>query len=85
MHNICNVCGGRNCHMPGCPEAKQTDTKYCCDGCGHAFYNGDAYYEVEGVKLCEDCINDSKRIFDVEEYTYDDYLEEEYERRRHDA
>ena len=42
------------------------------------FNNGEAYYEVGSETLCEDCINDCKRIMDVDEYTYDDYFEEEY-------
>ena len=82
--NICPICGACNGHIAGCPEGKQPEPEHCCDGCGHAFYNGDAYYEIADMKLCEDCVNDSKKTFDIDEYTYEDYLEEEYERTRHD-
>ena len=83
--NYCNVCGYPNGHAPGCPEAPQPEPTCSCTECGNPFYNGDAYYEIGEMKLCEDCINDCKRILDVDEYTYYDYLEEEYERWRHDA
>ena len=66
-------------------ELKQPADSNCCDGCGYEFSNGDAYYEIAGMRLCDDCINDSKRIFDIDEYTYMDYLTEKYERERCDG
>ena len=46
--------------------------------------NGDAFYEFADMILCEDCINDKRRILDLDEYTYQDYLSDKYERERHD-
>ena len=81
----CDICGHINGHAHGCPEAPQDKPLLVCTCCGYEFNNGEAYYEVGSETLCEDCINDCKRIMDVDEYTYDDYLVEEYERRRHDV
>ena len=59
-------------------------SKLCCHGCGYEFYDGEAYYEIGDMILCEDCINDCKRFYEVEEYTYQDYLTDKYELERHD-
>ena len=81
----CEICGHINGHDARCPQAPQGKPLLVCTGCGYEFSNGEAYYEIGEEMLCEDCINDCKRIMDVDEYSYDDYLEEEYERRRHDV
>ncbi|MBP5430801.1 hypothetical protein [Ruminococcus sp.] len=39
----------------------------CCTNCGYGFYNGEAYYAIGDDELCEDCLNDCKRIFDIDE------------------
>ena len=59
----------------------------CCEICGCAIQNGEAYYELDGVKLCENCMDDQyRRIMDYDDhYTREDYLTEEYERKRHDG
>lgn len=61
----------------------------CCDICDSAIHNGEAYYDINGAKVCESCMDTQyKRIMDYdykEEYTREDYLTEEYERRRHDG
>ena len=81
----CDICGHINGHAYGCPEAPEDKPLMTCTCCGYAFSNGDAYYEIGEETLCEYCVEDCRRIFDVDEYTYEDYLEEEYERRRHDV
>ena len=40
---------------------------------------------IDDNKYCEECINDSKVILDVDEYTYQDYLCDKYESERHDV
>jgi hypothetical protein len=62
----------------------------CCDCCGNAIQNGEAYYEINGEKICEYCMDDVyRRVMDYDcrddEYTYEDYLTEKYERERHDV
>ena len=29
-----------------------------CDICGAALYEGDTFYEINGMELCPDCMND---------------------------
>lgn len=85
MKNECGVCGHINGHAPGCPEAPQPDFE-CCSECGQPFENGDAYYEHDSDKYCEECFLDIfRQIMDYDMYSYEDYLEDEYERRRHDV
>lgn len=55
-----------------------------CTKCGCDMFNGDNCYCICGETLCEECINDSKVILDVEPYTYHDYLSDKYEMERHD-
>lgn len=62
----------------------------CCDCCGNAIRNGEVYYEINGEKICEYCMDDVyKHIMNYDchddEYTYGDYLTEKYERERHDV
>lgn len=62
-------------------------TRYeCCTECGNAIYNGESYYEIDGMIICEVCMNNFyKRIMDYDNiFTKEDYLIEEYERQRHD-
>ena len=55
-----------------------------CTMCGCDMFNGDNCYFIGEQKLCDECINDSKVILDVEPYTYQDYLSDRYEMERHD-
>ena len=67
-------------------EKEFENTKYeCCSECGNPIYNGQSYYEINDMKLCEDCMNNYRRIMDYDDYTYQDYLTEKYERERHDV
>ena len=40
----------------------------CCSNCGYGFSNGESYYAIGDDELCEDCLNDCKHIFDIDEY-----------------
>ena len=59
----------------------------CCDECGNELQNGESYYAIGYTKICEDCMNNHRRIMDYDAYTYtyQDYLVERYERERHDV
>ena len=62
-------------------EFDTTKYEYCSE-CGSAIYNGEPYYEIDGSKICEDCMNSRRHIMDYDEYTYQDYLIDKYERER---
>lgn len=67
-------------------EQELDTTEYdCCDECGDAIYDGEGYYDIDGRKICETCMDGYHRIMDYDDrYTYQDYLTEKYERERHD-
>lgn len=75
---FCNVCGGLNGHLPGCPEAPQPKPINTCHECGGDIYAGDTVFKLEttdGIKyLCCECCSGP---FEAEDdgYTYEDYLE----------
>ena len=67
-------------------EQELNHEKYeSCDECGNELQNGGGYYDIDGRKICESCMDGYHRIMDYDEYTYTDYLTEKYERERHDA
>ncbi|AJA42832.1 hypothetical protein DP145_01570 [Clostridium tetani] len=36
-----------------------------CSICGHEIYEGDEYYHIDNLKICEDCILDFKKIGEI--------------------
>lgn len=83
--NECPICGLTNTHNPNCPEFQLNIRNECrCTECGNPIRNGENYYQVKDLIICSDCINDFKRIMDKDEYTYEDYLIDKYERERYD-
>ena len=68
-------------------ELNNHENEYeCCDCCGNVILDGEAYYEINGEKICETCMDGYHRIMDYDDrYTYEDYLTEKYERERHDV
>lgn len=58
----------------------------CCEECGNELQNGEGYYDIDGRKICDTCMDSYRRIMDYDDrYNYQDYLIEKYESRRHDA
>ena len=58
----------------------------CCEECGNELQNGEGYYDIDGRKICETCMDGYHRIMDYDDvYTYQDYLTERYEEVRHDV
>lgn len=39
-----------------------SETKYTCEWCGENICDGDEYYDLEGVKVCADCIRNKRRM-----------------------
>lgn len=45
---------------------------FVCSNCNGIIYEEDIYYTLNGEIWCEDCINENKRIAELE--NYDDYF-----------
>lgn len=65
-------------------ELEQPDYE-CCSECGSPLYDGDAYYDINGDKICDDCMSKYRCTMNYDDYTYQDYLTDKYERERHDV
>lgn len=37
------------------------ESVYICGWCGSDIYAGDTYYDFDGERVCEDCVNDCKK------------------------
>lgn len=53
--SYCSVCGAKNGHINGCPEAPQPKSVYTCYECGEDIYVGDTYYQAGDNIYCMDC------------------------------
>lgn len=43
-------------------DYESEDKEYCtCEWCGEPIYIGDIYYDLNGDKVCEDCIMDCRK------------------------
>ena len=83
---ICPVCGACNTHLPNCPEYEKSIPAQCrCTECGNGIENGESYYQIGEHIICNYCIDDFKHIMDMDDYSYEDYLTEKYERERDDV
>lgn len=52
-------------NIPGCMydyrhENQQAKKIYTCSCCGYGIYNGDAYWNISGQIICEECIEHLK-------------------------
>ena len=52
---MCEICGCYPCRS-ACPNAPEPQPVYECEDCGEGIYDGDNYYSISGLILCEDCI-----------------------------
>ena len=88
MKIICNVCGYLNGHAPGCPEREREKPVNICENCGGDIYAGDTIYSLDtkaGLKyFCCNCCYGPIEAEVPEAPDYNDYLEQKYERERHD-
>ena len=55
---MCEICHSTPCR-PQCPNAEDTPA-YWCEKCNAGIYGGDAYYDIEGEIICENCIGKYK-------------------------
>lgn len=73
---MCDICLQFPCH-PRCPNAPPPPVAYTCDCCGEPIYEGDDYYDIDGVAWCEDCIRAARKTAELEEW----YDEDRYDDR----
>ena len=59
---MCSVCGRIPCRT-ACPNA----TVYIA-----AIFDGDTFYRIEDMAVCEDCIESSRRTAEYSEPEYED-------------
>ncbi|BDR86094.1 hypothetical protein [Clostridium tetani] len=57
-------------NLPDCQyeygyEAQKAKVVCSCCECWKNIYEGDTYYEVDGMNFCEDCILDFKKIGEI--------------------
>ena len=64
---MCEICRKTPCDFR-CPNAEPLKLVYKCDWCGNEILEGDDYYMIEDCPVCEDCIDDSKRTAEIDEY-----------------
>lgn len=55
---MCEVCKCGFGHLQGCPEAPPEKGIYTCYECGDVISDGEKYYEADGNKYCECCVQD---------------------------
>jgi len=48
------------------PDEKELHSGIFCDECGEEILVGDAYYKVNGVVICEECMEGFKETADIE-------------------
>lgn len=62
---MCEECRHYPC-ISRCPNFEEDPVCYCSE-CGEGIFNGDIYYKIADMMLCEDCINDCKTYAEFEE------------------
>lgn len=62
---MCDVCRQTPC-ASACPNAPEPPVFGRCACCGFKIYDGDDYYDIGGDIYCEECVEDSKKIAEVD-------------------
>lgn len=52
---MCQECLQQPCH-PRCPNAPEPKVFTTCEICGSKIYEGDEFYQVSDIDVCEKCI-----------------------------
>lgn len=63
---MCDECRHSPC-ITRCPNYEEKPLFYC-DRCGEGIFNGEIYYKIADMMLCEDCISDSKTYAEWDDY-----------------
>jgi len=50
----------RNMERTGYPDGIGPRTCCLCDECGEDIYEGETYYRIGGLNLCEACVEDAR-------------------------
>ena len=50
-------------YYPEAPKAKVVDM---CEMCGCSIREGEVYYDIECMSICKDCIDDYRKVGEVE-------------------
>lgn len=61
---MCDVCRQYPCH-PQCPNADEPEVYAHCEICDEPIYDGDEYYNLDGHKYCEACVQSGYRTAEV--------------------
>lgn len=63
---MCDICLQYPCH-PRCPNADEPPVACECDLCNGNIYEGDAVYVIDGIHVCEDCIDNSRTYAEIDD------------------
>lgn len=63
---MCSECRRTPCH-PRCPNANEPPVVCKCDICGDGIYDGDAFYVIGELNVCEDCVDNSKTYAEIDD------------------
>ena len=58
----CEYCKRNSGHHSSCPNADEPKLVHSCDICWKSnIFEGDTYYDLDGLIVCEDCMINSKK------------------------
>ena len=57
---MCDICLQSPCN-PRCPNAEEPKVYTRCEVCGGKIYEGDDFYKVLDIDVCEDCLQNSRK------------------------
>ena len=64
---MCDICLKTPCD-PHCPNAPEPPAVFVCSGCGKDILDGEDYWDILGEQFCENCIDDSRKTAEAEDY-----------------
>ena len=63
---MCEYCRQYKCPA-SCPNAPEPSVFAECAECGFEIFDGDDYYDINGKYYCEECIENCRKIAEVED------------------